>query len=58
MSVVTGGMDDGKNDDGVVPDDEKDALRKTPGQNAPDFGASAQQQVKPAILILTDCGWS
>jgi hypothetical protein len=42
MLIVAGGMDDGKNDDSIVPDDEEDSIWKTPGQNAPDFGVFAQ----------------
>jgi hypothetical protein len=38
MPVVTRGMDDGKHHDGIVPDDEEDAIGKTPRQNATDLG--------------------
>jgi hypothetical protein len=33
MPIVTRGMDDG-----IVPDDEEDAIGKTPRQNATDLG--------------------
>ena len=39
-------MENSKNDDGIVSDDEDDAIGKTPRENAPDFRTPPQKQVK------------
>lgn len=41
MSVVTGGMEYGKNDHSITPNDEENAIGETPGQDAPNFWALA-----------------
>ena len=56
MLVVTGGMDDGKNYNGIVPDEQENPIGKTPRQNPPDFGPPPQQQmVKRAFHRAPDC---
>jgi len=43
-------MDDREHDDGIVPDNEENAIRKTPGQDAPNFGMLAKQQVMERVF--------
>ena len=50
MPVMTGGMQNRKDNDGVVSNDEKNAIRKSPRENPPDFRFSAQQAIERRIL--------
>ncbi|HLX96076.1 MAG TPA: hypothetical protein VKU37_10070 [Verrucomicrobiae bacterium] len=50
MTVKASRMDDREHDDGIVPDNEENAIRKTPGQDAPNFGMLAKQQVMERVF--------
>jgi len=43
-------VQNGKDDDGVFPHDEENAIWKTPGEDTPDFGAFAEEQIMEGIL--------